>query len=124
MQALPTIKRPVSLTVLCLVYLIVLALTVLLYINLYTAGPYEHAFALKWTIIMISLNIPMLLGVIFMYRLRRIGLWMFITGKILFFAIPQLAGTTDSVMGLATPLFFLESSVFIILFGNRVKYMR
>jgi hypothetical protein len=52
---------------------------------------------------------------------ERAGIWLFLIGKVLFFALPALAGV--DVMGLMTPIFFIESATFFILFGKRIKYM-
>lgn len=131
-------KRPVSLTIICILCLAVITLTVLLYIrhyNFYTSVSNDNnpnvnqypadvkTFRAKWNLIMIFLQLPIIAGVVLMYRLKRIGLWIFLIGKVIFFALPIIAGTGDDVFGLAFPLFFIESATFFILFGKRVHYM-
>ena len=131
-------KRPLSLTLICILCLAVITLTILLYIgqyNFYTSVFNDNnpnvnhypaavkAFKAKWDLIMISLQLPIIAGVVLMYRLKRIGLWIFLIGKVIFFVLPIIAGTDNDVFGLAFPLFFIESATFFILFGKRVHYM-
>lgn len=131
-------RRPVSLTVVCILCLMVIILTILLYIRQYdfytsisndndpSVNHYNSdvkIFRSRWDLIMISLQLPITAGVVLMYFLKRIGLWVFLLGKVIFFALPSIAGTDDEVFGLAFPLFFIESSTFFILFGKRVQYM-
>ena len=116
-----TPKRPVSLIVISLLCLLAIALTVALYIRLYNRNPYAGALERKWYVIMITMQLPVIAGVLLMYFLKRIGLWLFLLGKILFFALPAIAGV--DVMGLMTSIFFIESATFFILFGKRIQYM-
>jgi hypothetical protein len=114
-------KRPVSLTVICFLSLAAIVLTVVLYVRIYNRNPYAGILEKKWHLIMIALQLPIIVGVVLMYFLKRMGLWLFLLGKILFFVLPGIAGV--DVMGLATPIFFIESATFFILFGKRIHYM-
>jgi predicted nucleic acid-binding Zn ribbon protein len=131
-------KRPVSLTIICILCMAVIALAVLLYIrqyDFYTSISNDNnpnvnqypaavkAFRAKWELILIFLQLPIITGVVLMYFLKRIGFWIFLAGKIIFFVLPFVAGTGDDVLGLALPLFFIESATFVILFGKRIQYM-
>lgn len=131
-------NRPVSLTILCILCLIVITLTVLLYLeqyNFYTSVTNENnpnvnhypadvkTFRAKWDLIMIFLQLPIIAGIILMYFLKRIGFWVFLIGKVIFFVLPFIAGTGDDVFGLAFPLFLIESTAFFILFGKLMQNM-
>lgn len=131
-------NRPVSVTLICILCLLVITLTVLLYArqyNFYTSISSDDnpninqyptdvkTFRAKWDLIMIFLQLPIIAGVILMYFLKRTGFWIFLAGKIIFFVLPFMAGTRDAVFGLMTPIFFIESATFIILFGKRISYM-
>ena len=70
---------------------------------------------------MIALQLPIIVGVVFMYFLKRMGLWLFLLGKVLLFVLPSIAGV--DVMGLMAPIFFIESATFFFLFGKRIQYM-
>lgn len=72
---------------------------------------------------MIFLNIPTLIGVILMYFLKRVGYWIFLLGKVLYFVLPITAGTADTVFGLLVLPYLLESVTFIVLFATCLKYM-
>jgi hypothetical protein len=138
MENLQQQKRAVSLKIICILCLIVITLTILLYIrqyNFYTSifndnnpnvnhySPRVKIFRAKWDLIMIFLQLPIIAGVLLIYFLKRIGLWVFLLGKVIFFVLPFIAGTGDDVFGLAFPLFFIETATFFILFGKRVQYM-
>lgn len=86
-------------------------------------SPDVKIFRAKWDVIMIFLQLPIIAGVVLIYFLKRIGLWIFLSGKIIFLVLPFIAGTGDDVFGLAFPIFFIESATFFILFGKRVQYM-
>lgn len=114
-------KRPVSLTIICALYVGVIALTILLYTRIYNFNPNATAFERKWYLFMIAMQLPILAGVVLMYLLKKTGFWLFLGGKVLFFALPIIAGA--DVLGLMAPIFFIESAIFFILFGKRIKYM-
>src|SRR5688572_15602321 len=114
-------KRPVSLTVICFLCLAAIVLTVVLYIRVYNRNPYAGILEKKWYLIMIALQLPIIVSVVLMYFLKRMGLWLFLLGKVLLFVLPGIAGL--DVMGLMTPIFFIESATFFILFGKRIHYM-
>jgi len=116
-----TPKQPVSLTIISSICLVAIVLTVVLYIRLYNGNPYAGALERKWYLIMITIQLPIIAGVLLMFFLKRMGLWLFLLGKILFFALPAIAGV--DVMGLMAPIFFIESATFFILFGKRIRYM-
>jgi len=114
-------KRLVSLRIISALCIGVIILTVLQYARLYCYNPYAGTPERLWYLIMIALQLPILAGVIAMCFSKKIGLWLFLLGKILFFALPGMAGV--DVMGLLTPVFFIESATFFILFARRMQYM-
>ena len=114
-------KRPVDLTILSGLCLGVIVLTILFFISLYNHKADGSILDKKWYLVMIAVQLPIIAGVIAMYLLKRIGIWLFLLGKVLFFALPFIAGV--DVMGLMTPIFFIESATFFILFGKLVKNM-
>ena len=93
----------------------------LLYVRLYHHNSNASILERKWYLVMIAIQLPVIAGVLLMYFLKRIGIWLFLLGKVLFFALPAIAGV--DVMGLMTPIFFIESITFFILFGKRIQYM-
>ncbi len=119
-----TLKRPISLYVVYFFYLLAFTGTILLYINLYQTAQHDRPFYLKWTRIMIGLNLIPFMGATAMLFRRRFGLWLFLIGKVLFFTVPTMFGVIDSVMGLLTPVFFLGSGLFFILFGIHEKHFK
>jgi hypothetical protein len=114
-------KRPVSLTIISFLCLAVIVLTIVFYIRVYNHDSFASALEHKWYLIMVALQVPIIAGVVLMYFLKRSGIWLFLIGKILFFALPAIAGA--DVLGLMTPIFFIESAMFFILFGKRLQYM-
>lgn len=120
LNVIPT-KRPVSLTIICFLCLAAIVLTIVLYIRIYNRNPYAGALEHKWYIILIALQLPILAGVLLMFFLKRLGFWVFLVAKVLFFVLPAAAGA--DVMGLMAPIFMIESATFFVLFGKRIKYM-
>jgi hypothetical protein len=117
-------KRPSSIEVLCALSLFVIILTILLNIRGYNDySKMQGALNTKWFLIMIFLNIPTIIGLILMFFLKRVGFWIFLLGKVLYFVLPIIAGTVDTVFGLLVLPYFIESVTFIILFATRLKYM-
>jgi hypothetical protein len=117
-------KRPSSIEVLCALSLSVIILTILLNIRGYIDySKMQGALNTKWFLIMIFLNIPTIIGLILMFFLKRVGFWIFLLGKVLYFVLPIIAGTVDTVFGLLVLPYFIESVTFIILFATRLKYM-
>ena len=72
-------------------------------------------------LIIILLQLPIITGVIMMFLLKRAGIWVFLLGKIAFLFLPPIAGF--DTLGMAFPLFFIESATFFVLFGKRAHYM-
>ena len=96
-------------------------LTILLYIRVYNHNPYASQVDRKWYIFLILWQLPIVVGVIMMFLMKRIGLWIYLISKIVLFGLPLLAGI--DVFGLAFPILLIESATFFILFGKRIQYM-
>ena len=116
-----SLPRPKSLTIITFLCLVAIVLTILYFLKIYNRSPYVGSLEHQWQFIMIAIQLPIILGILFMYFLKRLGIWIFLIGKILFFGLPAMAGV--DTMGLMTPIFFLESAAFFILFGKQIQYM-
>jgi hypothetical protein len=117
------IKRPIRLILTCILGFCSTAFLIYLYTD-FGKDVYSPSFALTWASIMISLNIVAIAGIVLMFFLKRIGLWLYVAAKISLFAVPFIAGTGDSVLGLLTPILLAETAIFMVFFSNHVKYMR
>ena len=117
-----TSKRPASLVIISCLCLTAIAITVIMFIRMYNYNPYAGPSEKNWYMVMIALQLPIIAGVMLMYQLKKVGLWLFLCGKVLLFALPAIAGV--DVMGLLTPIFMIESATFLVLFGRLVRYMK
>jgi hypothetical protein len=113
-------RRPITLTVLCYLYTAIIILTVLLFVRLYYNNPYATEATRFAYLVMMFSQLPLLASVAMMYFGKRAGIWLFLAGKILFFALPSLLAQRD-LLGLMTPVFFIESAIFFILFGRQFQ---
>ena len=117
-----TSKRPASLVIISCLCFAAIAITVIMFIRMYNYNPYAGPQEKNWYIAMIALQLPIIAGVMLMYQLKKVGLWLFLSGKVILFALPAIAGV--DVMGLLTPIFMIESATFLVLFGRLVRYMK
>jgi hypothetical protein len=113
-------RRSTTLTVTCIICLVVIFLSIVLFVSNYVHYPDEGT-QKQWFLLFILLQLPVIAGVVLLYFRKRVGLWIFLLGKILFFALPAIAGV--DALGFLTPVLFLESAIFLILFGRQVRYM-
>jgi hypothetical protein len=109
-----------TLSLLCYVYAAVLLVTIMLFVRLYNNDPYADDSTRTAYVYMMFSQLPVAIAVLLMYQRKMAGLWIFLMAKIFFFVLPSLLGKPD-LLGLATPVFFMESAVFFVLFGMQFK---
>ena len=115
-------ERPISITIISILCLAVISLTIYMCVHSFYTYPYANSFEKRGYVFIILLQLPVITGVIMMFFLKRAGIWVFLLGKIAFLFLPPIAGF--DTLGMAFPLFFIESAVFFVLFGKRAHYMK
>jgi hypothetical protein len=124
MTQLQASKKPISLVITSILSLAATAFYIILYAVFPVDAPYPISFSLLWAGIMIFMHLIVAVATVLMLRRKLLGIWIWLLAKVALFVIPQIAGTIDSVLGLLTPILFLESAIFLIAFGMQVKHFR
>ena len=115
--------RPKLLTVLCILSFVGIAISLIGYFNSYYQYVEMQALNASSFIVMAGFELIILAGVILMWKLRKTGFYIYLSGKLISLAYPFLSGTVDTVLGIFLLPAIILGLAFIILYASQLKYM-
>ena len=124
-EGVQQVKRVKNLTTLCILSFIGIILWIARDINFYLDYSAMAGALNKYSFLVgISLNMIILFGVVLMWKLKKIGFYIYSVFQILWVLFPYIAGTViDTYFGFMILPVLISTPIFIVLYALNLKHM-